>query len=365
MNNTKQNSRTTEKKEKLLHAGASDENLDTTGSLDIVLNGHVSNDVNGSQREEYNDHQTEEHNESQMNYESVSNDSAMKNPQGPHHETKLDNVHEHDVVDEDSVDSLSLSDSILSEDSHTLQNDDIFAAGLDPTNDELSSRQAKIIREILANFDLEEVMDRYRGQSVMHSLRKNRQLLEDIMGNEKVPYSDRKWHEAFRQKVLEDLERQQDERERKLAEAESQRVLKLKLQGIIKVEGKSKREEKENKTRPADKKLEKFLVKKHQALYRPNDIETQMQIISSESSRERSRKESVEEISTDSQSPDQGDQSSSQTPTYRSHLGRMKSDNTAVVHPNLEKLYEEEDLDELYKEAENLVKFSTVRSSKK
>ncbi|KAK0065598.1 hypothetical protein Bpfe_005031 [Biomphalaria pfeifferi] len=284
----------------------------------------------------------------------------------------------------DSSDQLSLTDSYVS-DSRSLMSDDaqvsnpydVFSSGQGPAEAEISSRQAKIIREILANFDLEDVMDRYRGQSVMQRqvlfLKKNSLLLEAVMGNEKIPYSDRKWHEALRQKVMEDLERQQDERERRLAEAETQRILKLKLQGILRDDS-NKRGDKHDTLSPADKKFEQRQAQKHESLYKPNDIESQMQILNQSGHGSRSKsshKENGDPAPVTSNEPtntshsNEVSESSSNIPTYKSHLGRMKPDNTTVIHPNLEKLYQEEDLEKLYKEAESLVRVSTVKTTNK
>ncbi|XP_055897926.1 uncharacterized protein LOC106074658 [Biomphalaria glabrata] len=314
---------------------------------------------------------------------SESNDQEKLNTsEGDEKEECQENGHVENghIDDVDSSDQLSLTDSYVS-DSRALMSDDaqvsnpydVFSGGQGPAEAEISSRQAKIIREILANFDLEDVMDRYRGQSVMQSLKKNSLLLEAVMGNEKIPYSDRKWHEALRQKVMEDLERQQDERERRLAEAETQRILKLKLQGILRDES-NKRGDKHDTLSPADKKFEQRQAQKHESLYKPNDIESQMQILSQSGHGSRSKsshKENGDPAPVTSNEPtntshsNEVSESSSNIPTYKSHLGRMKPDNTTVIHPDLEKLYQEEDLEKLYKEAESLVRVSTVKSTHK
>uniref|UniRef100_A0A2C9LTJ0 Uncharacterized protein n=1 Tax=Biomphalaria glabrata TaxID=6526 RepID=A0A2C9LTJ0_BIOGL len=147
---------------------------------------------------------------------SESNDQEKLNTsEGDEKEECQENGHVENghIDDVDSSDQLSLMDSYVSDSRAFMSDDaqvsnpyDVFSGGQGPAEAEISSRQAKIIREILANFDLEDVMDRYRGQSVMQSLKKNSLLIEAVMGNEKIPYSDRKWHEALRQKVMEDLE---------------------------------------------------------------------------------------------------------------------------------------------------------------
>ncbi|CAL1546492.1 unnamed protein product [Lymnaea stagnalis] len=272
---------------------------------------------------------------------------------------KLSNGHDNT---EDETDSSSETDEV--------QQTATFA-GQESVEQEISSRQAKIIRDILANFDLEKVMDRYRGESVFRSCNRSkfRLWLEDIMGNEKAPFNDRKWNDAFRQKVLEDLERKQDERERRLAEAETQRVLKLKIQGVIRDDREGTGRKERQRQSAAERRFERRKAKKHESLFKPNDIETQMEILNRDESEVKRRdrqhgRRADKESDGQSKGSDSGE-GSDDVPTYRSHLGRIKVEKTVDVHPDVQKLYTEEDLEQLYREAESLVRRTTTRPNKK
>uniref|UniRef100_A0A0B6ZNR8 Uncharacterized protein n=2 Tax=Arion vulgaris TaxID=1028688 RepID=A0A0B6ZNR8_9EUPU len=164
-------------------------------------------------------------------------------------------------------------------------------------------------------------------------------MAEDISN-----FNDRQWKEQCRQKVLDELERKEEEREGMLADAESQRILKLKLQGIIRYDNEE------------DTRTEKSTMKK--------DIETQMEILNRDESEIRSRNRSRNEaydsnggIRGNDEETTNGEDYSA-LPTYKSQLGRTQAD-TKEVHPQLKELYEEEDLQQLYREAETLVRRTT------
>ncbi|CAG5119636.1 unnamed protein product [Candidula unifasciata] len=261
---------------------------------------------------------------------------------------------EDDIFFNDDTHLPDVSENSGSEHGEPLQADQLLAA-----------HRRKLIRDLLASFDLEKVMDRYRGDSVRKSLskRKYRKWLSSAMSVEQANFSDRQWNEQFRQQVFEEFERKQDERERKLADAESQRILKLKLQGILRdEEAEARREEMAMRKTAAERKFEHRSTKKHHSLFKPNDIETQMEILNRNERESRRKITGNEDDDSLDGNPDasSGDVDISGLPTYKSQLGRMKSD-TEEVHPQLRDLYEEEDLSRLYSEAENLVRRPRVK----
>ncbi|BFZ20301.1 hypothetical protein BsWGS_23340 [Bradybaena similaris] len=230
----------------------------------------------------------------------------------------------------------------------------------------LTAHRRRLIQALLASFDLEKVMDRYRGDSVRKSLNKRRyrKWLVSSMTAEQADFSDRQWNEQFRQQVLHEFERKQDERERKLADAEDQRILKLRLQGILRdEEAEARQEEMALRKTVAEKKFEHRSTKKHNSLFKPNDIETQMEILNRKE-RENRRKMTAgngddDDINGDTDGTTR-DVDISKLPTYKSQLGRMTAD-TEEVPPQLRDLYEEEDLNRLYREAEKLVRLPRIK----
>uniref|UniRef100_A0A0B6ZP54 Uncharacterized protein n=2 Tax=Arion vulgaris TaxID=1028688 RepID=A0A0B6ZP54_9EUPU len=186
-------------------------------------------------------------------------------------------------------------------------------------------------------------------------------MAEDISN-----FNDRQWKEQCRQKVLDELERKEEEREGMLADAESQRILKLKLQGIIRYDNEedTRTEKSTMKKTPSERRFDKRSTKKQQSLFKPNDIETQMEILNRDESEIRSRNRSRNEaydsnggIRGNDEETTNGEDYSA-LPTYKSQLGRTQAD-TKEVHPQLKELYEEEDLQQLYREAETLVRRTT------
>ncbi|XP_005111566.2 uncharacterized protein LOC101852370 [Aplysia californica] len=251
-----------------------------------------------------------------------------------------------------------------------------FNPGRSPIPLETRIRRAKIVQEILAQFDLESVMNRYRGNvingSYSRSLRTRLydQWLSDTMGNKRGPDSDREWNERFQKKIMEDYERKQAEQERRLAEAELKRVLHLKLQGVMPAHDKTRDGQKEQKQSKAEKRFERQTAKSHQSLYRkPNDIETQMEILRRDESEVKSRRKNTEndnvicqengENSEDSDNKNSSEENS-ESNDQRSHSGRSKAERL-VANPELDDLYEEEDLEQLYREAEKLVRITSKK----
>ncbi|XP_059148019.1 AP2/ERF domain-containing protein PFD0985w-like [Physella acuta] len=152
--------------------------------LEDQTNKDENNDDNRD--ETYEDNSDSVHNEN--------NDDKKEASDNDHDDTGDDEKNNNDDDDE-----IFFDDPILSREFETRSGAPYNGYyGADAANPGLSTRQAKIIKDILANFDLEKVMDRYRGETVYRSLNKrNRRVwLEGMMGNEKVPFNDRKWNES-------------------------------------------------------------------------------------------------------------------------------------------------------------------------
>ncbi|RUS69647.1 hypothetical protein EGW08_022592 [Elysia chlorotica] len=263
-------------------------------------------------------------------------------------------------------------------------------------NGQVSPERSKVIQEILRNFDLERVMSRYRGNTVFnsycHSLKNThfRSCLEQIMGREKAPFDDQKWNDKLMRKVMVDLERKLDENERKLEEAENQRILKLKLLGICNGESWEEEDKKRHPPKPlkktaAERKLEKRNKLARESVFRPSDdIETQMAILHRAENhvkrRSASNNSSAITISCSSNNNNddddvivnlthkkdnddgekQGNIHETQDAQTEPNCSRSSLSERREAYRQLKKLYEEEDLEELYREAENLVRPSQM-----
>lgn len=212
------------------------------------------------------------------------------------------------------------------------------------------------------------------------------------MGRERAPLDDQRWNDALRKKVMADLERRLDENERELEEAENRRLLKLKLMGISHGGGLEEEEQRRhghrhNKKTGTERKLEKRNKMARESLFRPTaDIVTQMEILHRDETRLKRRSSSDcsgggvdhkddenNNIHTSdgvqaSGEADFNSEKSNPDGTQDQSDGDVKNSPESerryhVTNQHLHKLFQEEDLRELYREAENLLRLS--RKAKK
>ncbi|XP_070175775.1 trichohyalin-like isoform X2 [Littorina saxatilis] len=99
----------------------------------------------------------------------------------------------------------------------------------------------EVIRKILEDFDLETTKDKYRNSNACEIRRNGRSLADfrfrsellRMMGTDVIRLSDQTWTARFQDCLREDYERQLEEQMYTLAEAENQRMHRLRLEGVI------------------------------------------------------------------------------------------------------------------------------------
>ncbi|XP_076455217.1 uncharacterized protein LOC143289891 [Babylonia areolata] len=282
-------------------------------------------------------------------------------------------------------------------------------------SDETKRKQEEIIRRILEEFDLEETMQKYRNSNACSIRREGKSLadfrfrseLMRMMGSDEIRLNDQNWSKRFQQNLYKEYEKYLDQQAQNLAQAETQRLHRLRVQGIIQEESSSKKDSdafgkhrlslgggggKKKADRPGDEgpdssrttespatkpifddeesetRQKAMLETRQESLYQPSeDVHTQMaRLKRTDDERVRPDREKghpdapSSDVSEDSQDFDSGslfmeedDQAERRKKRYR-HLP-----------PKIAQLYEEESIPGLYKMAEGLLGTPTSGKKKK